>query len=73
MKEYRITMYGSIGIKQIDWVENFSSDKWARDWAERTLPYYFPTYTRMVVWYEEEGDVSVVGDFKASVVVTDCA
>ncbi len=76
-KTYNVVFYGKIGVRPFGFEEKFVSDKWARDWAATSLPHYYPTYDRIVVW--REGDVQVeeavtiVCDLKATLQVTSCA
>lgn len=69
MTKYQIRFFGSVGVKPLDFEEDFINDTWALRAVEQRLGNYFPVYYDAAVW-KVDGETSVLlGEYKAEVTI----
>lgn len=70
MTKYQIRFFGSVGVKALDFEENFMDDVWALKAVEQRLGHYFPVYYDAAVWkVNDDGSSSLLGEYKAEVTI----
>lgn len=71
MNKYKVAMFGSAGIRPMEFDENFMSDQFAEQWVERSARYYYPTFTSAAVWrLNEDGTSKLLAEFTSQVSVS---
>ncbi len=71
MKNYKIGLFGSAGVRTMEINENFMSDDFALNYVERSLRYYYPVFYSAAVWrLDDEGNGTLLAEFSSTVSVT---
>lgn len=67
MTKYTIKFFGHIGVRALEWQEDFMNDVWALKSVERSLGHHYPVYTTAAVWKHDGEDTKLIGEYTARV------
>lgn len=67
MTKYTIKFFGSIGVRALEWQEDFMNDVWALKAVERSMSHYYPVYQTAAVWKHDGEETVLIGEYTARV------
>lgn len=71
MRDYKIGIFGSVGVRSVEIDEKFPSDQYATNYVQRCLKNYFPVYYSAALWRKgDDGEFTHFAEFTSQVTVT---
>lgn len=67
MIKYTIKFFGHIGVRPLEYEENFMNDVWALKAVERSMSHYYPVYQTAAVWKHDGEETKLIGEYIARV------